>query len=527
MKILPKKSDAPQEELFVIRDFPQLLAMVFALFFAAFALDVSTVRKPLTQPINHVAAAEMSQPVTSLPKATGSSKTKSAPTELSTAETAPKREESVIGKKARKKIVAKETVTPATVKKIPEVTLKKKRKNATETVVRLPQRVFVPQSQAEKRQMRPTAPEKLSVRPRAFLTVPDAVVFDFAVKENKYRLPVRDPEPLTKMKEETQADSSETVAEKQESIAQISADFRFSADLEKRPRLTASADYKSVYGSTAAGVLLQVKEAEIENKNSGIFVERSTDGRDFYSIGILNPAGTNSLTFFDGEASDADRHYYRFRTQNATNTEITFGDIICRQSRNLTLQNFRQSPQGIFTVDLHARFSGNITTELYNAADNRLIKMHSKRLSAGENKLDIALDTEAKLLKLTLKTGAEKLELLLEKDGTDITEITQSEPQVLPVSNKTTLFVNTSKLHRELLPLSIFDRNKEEKWEIPGLQNCPGMSLTVFNDWGLSVFHTENLTAENVWNGYKNGEKLPAGMYSYVLGAQGGRVMLI
>ena len=61
---------------------------------------------------------------------------------------------------------------------------------------------------------------------------------------------------------------------------------------------------------------------------------------------------------------------------------------------------------------------------------------------------------------------------------------------------------------------------KNDKWNIPSLEAYPLHSLTVFNRYGQIVFQ-RNKSFEP-WNGYFNGQLLPAGAYTYIIDLNNG-----
>ena len=510
MKKFEKESKLPQEGGFVVRDFPQLFAMVFALFFAAFALDSSTVKSPVVRPVKNIAVAEI--PV---PKIT-------PPVEVATAEASISLPKKPIKKPAltfeKTPALKWEKVLSKEEQKQPQTKTEVVQRTAPISVAKLPTRRVQPTTSISKKI---SAAQKIPSLNLAALPVPNPTVFSFTVTESKYELPQR----KTEGSEEIIVDTETPEIKKKE---EKNSDFYFRSDIKKRPDLTLSSDRKAAYSQTAAGNLLQLPDLSAVKTTGGIFVERSTDGIEYYSIGIINPEKKEILQFFDGEIITADRSYYRFRSQSEEGKYVMFGEIICRQNRQLSPRFFEQSSDGVFSIGLHARYSGKIVSELRSAADNRLISTQNTSLAAGENKLNFALTSEAKLLKLTLKSGAEQLDFLIESRGEGIsaTQLEQPTVQALPVGNKTTRYLNTSVLRRDILPVSIFSRNEAKRWKIPGLNNCPGMTLTVFNEWGLPVYHETAVTPDNVWDGTQNGDRLPAGIYSYVLGARGGWVQI-
>jgi gliding motility-associated-like protein len=48
-----------------------------------------------------------------------------------------------------------------------------------------------------------------------------------------------------------------------------------------------------------------------------------------------------------------------------------------------------------------------------------------------------------------------------------------------------------------------------------------GMSLEIFNRWGNLVYESENY--DNTWDGKRNGEDLPGGVYFYIIKFTDGR----
>jgi gliding motility-associated-like protein len=52
-------------------------------------------------------------------------------------------------------------------------------------------------------------------------------------------------------------------------------------------------------------------------------------------------------------------------------------------------------------------------------------------------------------------------------------------------------------------------------WKLWGAEGFPNMEVTVFNRWGTVIFHSTGY--ENPFDGYYKGEKVPAGMYTYII----------
>jgi len=63
-----------------------------------------------------------------------------------------------------------------------------------------------------------------------------------------------------------------------------------------------------------------------------------------------------------------------------------------------------------------------------------------------------------------------------------------------------------------------------DTWAITGLTNDPSVLIQVYNRYGTEVYKSKGYTA--AWNGTYNGNKLPAGVYYYIISAKNGKQTL-
>lgn len=61
-----------------------------------------------------------------------------------------------------------------------------------------------------------------------------------------------------------------------------------------------------------------------------------------------------------------------------------------------------------------------------------------------------------------------------------------------------------------------------DTWAIKYLDSYISLSLKVYNRYGTEVFKTDNYA--NPWDGTKDGNPLPDGMYYYIISAKGGEL---
>lgn len=61
---------------------------------------------------------------------------------------------------------------------------------------------------------------------------------------------------------------------------------------------------------------------------------------------------------------------------------------------------------------------------------------------------------------------------------------------------------------------------KNDEWVLPGIGSYDSHQVVIFNRWGNEIFNSENYTVE-MWDGTRNGEKLPYGTYYYIITLEG------
>lgn len=91
------------------------------------------------------------------------------------------------------------------------------------------------------------------------------------------------------------------------------------------------------------------------------------------------------------------------------------------------------------------------------------------------------------------------------------------------VTNATGCKDSSEVIVRVTLPLRIpnaFSPNDDglnDSWEIDGIETYPNARIQVFNRWGNIVFEKTDIRENEIWNGTRNGEKLPEATYYYVI----------
>ena len=62
---------------------------------------------------------------------------------------------------------------------------------------------------------------------------------------------------------------------------------------------------------------------------------------------------------------------------------------------------------------------------------------------------------------------------------------------------------------------------KNDTWLVSDLNQIVGCSVGIYNRWGQPVYQTDNY--QNEWDGTKEGEVLPDGVYYYTIECDGDR----
>ena len=74
------------------------------------------------------------------------------------------------------------------------------------------------------------------------------------------------------------------------------------------------------------------------------------------------------------------------------------------------------------------------------------------------------------------------------------------------------------RLNKEINIVNAFSPNGDginDLWDISSFANYAGASVKVFDRGGTIVYQSQNLN--NRWNGMKNGQSLPVGVYYYII----------
>jgi len=385
--------------------------------------------------------------------------------------------------------------------------------------------------------------------------------------------------------------------------------------IKKSPKFINTPDAKAAYCRTDAGILLKINDLSDVNTSYGIFVEKSEDGEEYNSIGIINAENKDELFYFDSENSYDGQHHYRFRSTNNAGDELEFGKVSVIRRASVSLISSQVNTTGKYNLLLNSNGSQGVNYQIEEAWGSLNGDKGTKQLIEGENTLSFDLAGDPGLYFLTISTANQAIELLIEKPGIspDLSFYDQevsgkqsfNKPQMPLLLNKpkplsfdfylkngnTLIFnqgeynsetvrikkanigelpetlqarhseetlwftasSNISYLHQKvpvilehnnqeiaaqinifsskntIRPISHFSPNgdgEQDDWKIPGIKSCPNTDLMVFNDWGNLIYKTKNVTEKNIWNGQKDGQNLPNGMYYYVLGQYGGWVQL-
>lgn len=413
----------------------------------------------------------------------------------------------------------------------------------------------------------------------------------------------------------------EKVVEALDVVKYNSSDFKWEVNnhshgVKQSAIFTNTPDGKASYCSTDAGIVLKVNNLANIDSSSGIFVEKSEDGEEYNSIGIINAENASELLYFDAEYSFDGAHHYRFRSTSTEGNDLQFGKVSVIRRASISPVLSQVNAKGKYNLILDSKSTESVAYEIKEAWGGLNSYKGTKELVEGENELSFDLAGDPGLYFLTISTANQNLDLLIEKPGispdlsfydqevsgkqsfneaksvpfliensnslsfdfylknggtlifnkgeynSETVKIKKAKIGTLPETLQArhsdemlwfTASANISYLHQKvpvilehnkqeiaaqinifaskntIRPISHFSSDSEsaqKEWRIPGLKSCPNIDLMVFNDWGNLIYQTENVTEENIWNGKKDDEKLPEGMYYYVLGHYGGWVQL-
>lgn len=201
-----------------------------------------------------------------------------------------------------------------------------------------------------------------------------------------------------------------------------SSDFKWGVDnynhgFKKSAIFTNTPDGKASYSRTDAGILLKVNDLSGINPEYGIFVEKSEDGKEFNSIGIINAENTDELFYFDSDYSFDGQHHYRFRTLNAQGAELEFGKVSVIRRASIVPVSSQVNASGKYMMILDSKMSQAISYEVEEAWGSLNGEKGTLQLLEGENTLSFDLGGDPGLYFLTVSTGHQVLELLIEKPG--------------------------------------------------------------------------------------------------------------
>ncbi|MBO9640024.1 MAG: gliding motility-associated C-terminal domain-containing protein, partial [Siphonobacter aquaeclarae] len=60
-----------------------------------------------------------------------------------------------------------------------------------------------------------------------------------------------------------------------------------------------------------------------------------------------------------------------------------------------------------------------------------------------------------------------------------------------------------------------------DTWELPGIEHYPNAEVRIFNRWGSELFYSKGYSRP--FDGNRNGSRLPAATYYYVIQPNNGR----
>ncbi len=201
-----------------------------------------------------------------------------------------------------------------------------------------------------------------------------------------------------------------------------SSDFKWSVNnpnhgIKKSAIFTNTPDGKASYSCTDAGIILRINNLTNIHPEYGIFVEKSEDGVDYNSIGVINPENANGLLYFDAEHSFDGQHHYRFRSTSPEGNELEFGKVSVIRRASISPVFSKVNTTGQYNLTLNSSSIQSIEYEVKEAWGSLNGDKGKKQLLKGENELSFDLAGDPGLYFLKISTGKQTLELLLEKPG--------------------------------------------------------------------------------------------------------------
>jgi len=201
-----------------------------------------------------------------------------------------------------------------------------------------------------------------------------------------------------------------------------SSDFKWAVNnynhgIKKSAKFTNTPDGKASYCRTDAGIVLKINDLSDIDASYGIFVEKSEDGTDYNSIGIINAENTNELFYFDPEHSIDGQHHYRFRSTNKVGENFEFGKVSVIRRASIAPISSKVNTAGSYSLVLESKSVQAVKFEIEEAWGSLNTEKGTKNLTTGENKLSFDLAGDPGLYFLTISTANQVLELLVEKPG--------------------------------------------------------------------------------------------------------------
>ena len=201
-----------------------------------------------------------------------------------------------------------------------------------------------------------------------------------------------------------------------------SSDFKWSVNnhnhgIKKSAIFTNTPDGKASYSCTDAGIILRVNNLNNIHADYGIFVEKSEDGIEYNSIGVINPENASGLMYFDAEYSFDGQHHYRFRSTSPEGNELEFGKVSVIRRASISPILSMVNASGQYNLVLNSNSRQTVDFEIKEAWGSLNGENGRKHLVEGENELSFDLTGDPGLYFLKMSTGNQTLELLLEKPG--------------------------------------------------------------------------------------------------------------
>lgn len=243
----------------------------------------------------------------------------------------------------------------------------------------------------------------------SFLPVKAAVLTAQPIK-----VTFRKSEPI-----KAQAAITATIPDTKNTSVFRSEDFRWEArnghyGVHTSPQLKIGRDGKSAFQLNQAGVLLQVKSAAGLNPHFGIFVEKSDNGIDFHTIGILNAQKPAEMYYFDTEISESAAKHYRFRSEDTAGQPVFFGELSVIREHSFKVQSVDLQGDS-FSAEIISAYAQPVRWALDNAENSNIAVNGKQQLNYGENTLNIPLPSEAGFYNLTLRSAGQTVRLLTRK----------------------------------------------------------------------------------------------------------------